>query len=176
MDQNEVDVLEALEKAIRSSKLDDRLADSTARIEQRLEGQPEDVMAWETIPLEAFESALPDAIKSCWIFILRANTTTGAERHPNSHQRSMSIRGSGDFQTRPDEAWESHQLSSDPHVPIDRRWLSIPMNVWHQLVVPDENWVLISFHTVAEDELVEERPSEGMDDGVRQMKYAERER
>ena len=175
MDQQEIELLEVLEEAVRSNRLDDCLAEIITRIEMRLLSNPDDAMAWETIPLDAFTSPLPEGIESCWIFILRSDTTTGAERHPNSHQRSMSIRGSGDFQTRADGDWMSHQLSSEPEVPIDRRWLSIPQNVWHQLVVPDENWVLISFHTVAEDELVEERPGKDSDAGVRQMKYADRE-
>jgi len=173
MDSEETSILESLENALRSSLLDESFGEIVARLERRLRDRPDDVMAWETIPLDVFSSPPPETVRSSWIFILRANTTTGAERHPNSHQRSMSYRGSGDFQTRTDGDWQSHLLSSDPEAPLDQRWLSIPQNVWHQLVVPDENWVLVSFHTVVEDELIEERPSD--DTGVRQMKYTERD-
>ena len=47
-------------------------------------------------------------------------------------------------------------------LPVDvegeERWLSIPPDTWHQGVVGDEDWVVVSFHTVPKTELVEERP------------------
>ncbi|MFC1934832.1 hypothetical protein ACFLXZ_00755 [Chloroflexota bacterium] len=45
-------------------------------------------------------------------------------------------------------------------VRIVNRWVSIPSNIWHKAVVPRENWVVVSSHTVLEGELVEERPDE----------------
>ena len=57
-------------------------------------------MAWEPIPLTIYGGAVPDAIKSSWVFVLRASANTGAERHPNSHQRMMSFQGSGDMQVQ----------------------------------------------------------------------------
>jgi len=173
MNLEERSTLETLEATIWSSSLEDRFGEIVARLEQRLRERPGDAMAWETIPHDVFTSPLPESIRSSWIFILRANTTTGAERQPNSHQRSMSYRGSGDFQTRTDGDWQSHLLASDLEVRLEQRWLSIPRNVWHQLVVPDDNWVLISFHTVTEDELIEERPGDDTEAGVRQMKYSD---
>jgi hypothetical protein len=91
-----------------------------------------------------------------------------AERHPNSHQRMMSYRGFGDFQTRPDGDWCSHLLTSDQTTPIAKRWISIPPNVWHQGAVPGENWVVVSFQTAAEHEPIEERPVTQGTDAVRQ--------
>ena len=41
---------------------------------------------------------------------------------------------------------------------MERRWLSIPVNVWHQAVVLNTDWVVVSFHTVPAEELIEERP------------------
>ena len=49
-------------------------------------------------------------------------------------------------------------LASSPDGPIESRWASIPAGTWHQAVVPDEDGVVVSFHTVPEGELVEERP------------------
>jgi hypothetical protein len=116
------------------------------------------VMAWEPIPLPIYGVGLPDDIRSSWVFIVRAGATTGAERHPNSHQRVMAFRGCGDLQVWRDDGWASNLLEDDPGAPLERRWASIPRNVWHQAVVPDEDWVVVSFHTVTAHELIEERP------------------
>jgi len=105
------------------------------------------------------------------VFVLRANTRSGAERHPNSHQRMMSYRGSGDLQTRQRGDWCSHPLTSDPSAPIAERWISIPPYVWHQGVVPGENWAVVSFHTAGEQELIEERPASSDEAAIDQRTY-----
>lgn len=173
MDQEESRILQALDLAVTSEAIRPKIDAIVARVEQKLSARPDDVLAWEPIPLDFYTAPLPETIRSSWMFVLRANTTTGAERHPNSHQRMMSYRGAGDFQTRPEGNWCSHLLTSDPTAPIAERWISIPPNVWHQAVVPGENWVVVSFHTVAEHELIEERPVTEAKDAVRQRKYAE---
>ena len=130
------------------------------------------MLAWEPIPLHVYAGPLPASVRSSWVFILRANTVTGAERHPNSHQRMMSYRGRGDFQTRTTGEWCSHRLRSDPTAPMAERWISIPPSVWHQGVVPGEDWVVVSFHTVAEHDLIEERPAPGSEDAMGRRNYA----
>src|SRR5262249_25046025 len=117
------------------------------RIEQRLQNDSAAVMAWEPVPLDLYGTLLPGSIQSSWVFILKANVATGAERHPNSRQRMMSYRGSGDLQTKTKDVWDSNPLKSDPRVPLGQRWISIPENVWHQAVTPEANWVVVSFHT-----------------------------
>jgi hypothetical protein len=71
--------------------------------------------------------------------------------------------------------WHSHQLVSERDGSIERRWLSIPPNTWHQAVVPRSDWVVVSFHTVADHELIEERPEAGFGDQTRQPTYWGRE-
>ncbi|MGH9348091.1 MAG: hypothetical protein ACRD26_12595 [Vicinamibacterales bacterium] len=44
-----------------------------------------------------------------------------------------------------------------PACPLAARWLSIPVNVWHKPVMGRETWVVVSFHTVSADALIEER-------------------
>jgi hypothetical protein len=127
-------------------------------VRQKLAADRSAVMAWEPIPLSLYGRDSPDVIRSSWVFILRAGATTGAERHPNSHQRVMAFRGSGNLQVWRDDGWVSNRLVDDPGVTLERRWASIPPNVWHQAVVPDEDWVVVSFHTVTAHELIEERP------------------
>ncbi len=109
---------------------------------------------------------------NAWVFVLRAGADTGAERHPNSHQRMMSFEGSGNLQTGKHGKWESNVLVSDPDAPLERRWISIPTNVWHRPVInASADWAVISFHTVPAEELIEERPDDSRETGTRQMKY-----
>ena len=172
MDKEESSILKALDLAVRSEAIRPKIDAIVTRVEQKLRESPDDVLAWEPIPLDFYTAPLLETIRSSWVFILRANTTTGAERHPNSHQRMISYRGSGDFQTRPAGEWCSHLLTSDQTAPIAERWISVPPNVWHQGVVLGENWVVVSFQTAAEHELIEERPVTEGKDAVRQRTYA----
>jgi ribosomal protein S18 acetylase RimI-like enzyme len=132
-------------------------------------------MAWEPVPLSVFGESLPSAIRSCWVFILRAGATTGAERHPNSHQRTMSYQAAGDLQTWGQGSWESHLLVSEARATLEQRWVSVPPNVWHQAVVPGQDWVVVSFHTVAAEELIEERHDPADHETIRQNRYLSRE-
>jgi hypothetical protein len=154
---------------------------AVSRAEQKLAHSLRAPLAWEPMPLATYGGTLPNMICSSWVFILRAQTRTGAERHPNSHQRMMSYRGSGDLQIWTDESvpsnegkgWCSNPLVSDPEARIESRWVSIPPNIWHQAVVPEENWVVVSFHTVAEGELMEERPDAADTELTHQRRYME---
>jgi hypothetical protein len=115
-------------------------------------------MTWEVIPVELF-AGIPSEVRSCWVFCLRGSQDTGAERHPNSHQRSLSLRGSGDVMVRLEGGWQRASLVSDPTAPRGARWVSIPQNAWHRWVVGESDWSVLSFHTTVADQLVEERPS-----------------
>jgi hypothetical protein len=190
-------ILQALDAILRSEEVPAQIQPIMERVRADLAANTESLMAWELIPLSIYGNALPAVIRSSWVFILRAGANTGAERHPNSHQRMMSWEGSGDMQVGEDQQrsdvgrlravatasqggqmsdinihWQSNVLVSDPDAPLERRWISIPENVWHRPVVSKEaDWVVVSFHTVPAEELIEERPSEDGVSGTRQMRY-----
>ena len=155
-----------LEDAARSDVVRTRVAEVLERVTRQL-AAGDAPMAWETIPLAVFDRPLPDTIRSCWVFVIRAGAETGAERHPNSHQRSLSLAGRGEFQLRQGANWESHPLVSDAGAPPERRWVSIPPSTWHRLVVGAESWGMLSFHTVPAEDLIEEVPigPDGLDGG-----------
>jgi hypothetical protein len=159
MDPNERSILESLDALLQLDNVRGAIAPVVERVEQKLRRDPAAVMAWEPLLLSTYGEGLPSFIRSSWVFILRARTATGAERHPNSQQRMMSYRNVGDMQTGGPGRWESNPLVSDPRAELQQRWISIPVNVWHQCVVPaGANWVVVSFHTVPAEELIEERP------------------
>jgi hypothetical protein len=163
--------LETLDTALQSENVREKIRPIVHRVRAELVQKRDALMAWEPIQLSIFDRALPPEIRSAWVFVLRAGTDTGAERHPNSHQRMMSFEGSGDLQTGYPGRWKSNVLISDTEAPLERRWVSIPTNVWHRPVIDAAtDWVVVSFHTVAAEELIEERPDDS-GAGTRKMKY-----
>ena len=164
--------LESLDADLRSEDVREQIRPIVERVRAELARKKEGLMTWETIPLAVFGQGVPAGIRSAWVFVLQAGADTGAERHPNSHQRMMSFQGSGDMQTGEPAQWQSNALVSDPEAPLERRWISIPPNVWHRPVVgANADWTVVSFHTVAPEELIEERPDNQSKDGTKQMKY-----
>lgn len=173
--ESEHTTLEWLDRIVHSPQVVAHLEPVVGRVRRNL-ADGNSVMAWEPIPLPLFGTDLPVGIQSGWVFILRAGTNTGAERHPNSHQRMMSFAGIGEMRTRADEKadWVSNPLVSDWSATLEQRWISIPRNVWHQPVVgPNDDWVVVSFHTVPAEELIEERPDSAAPSGTRQTHYVE---
>jgi len=167
--------LEALDAALRSDSVRERIRSIVVRVREQLARRQDTLMSWEPFPLEILATTLSPEIRSGWIFVLRAGADTGAERHPNSHQRMMSFDGTGDLQTGEPGNWQSNVLVSDPDAPLERRWISIPTNVWHRPIINEQtDWAVVSFHTVPADQLIEERPDDSRDAGTRQMKYLER--
>jgi hypothetical protein len=170
-DLRELSILESLDAVLHDEAIRAAIDPIASQVEQELMQNRSPLMAWQPVPLSVYAGGLPPGIQSSWIFVLRARATTGAERHPNSHQRVMSYRGWGELQTMVDGQWRSSELVSGPQMPLLRRWASIPVSVWHQAVVPQQNWVVVSFHTVLAHELIEERPDPGNSDRVVRKNY-----
>lgn len=171
MNNEERRILQTLDAFLKRESVVEKIDLIVERVEQEIARDPKALLAWEPIPLAVYGDGLPDGIRSSWVFILRAHATTGAERHPNSIQRVMSYRRAGGLEIWDDDAWHSHFLVSDPDANLERRWATVPINVWHQAVVPGDNWVVVSFHTVPEDELIEERPDPSDASLTRQRTY-----
>ena len=170
-------LLERLDAIVGSEEIRAQIYPIVERVRTALARNQKAQMTWELIPLTIYGGALPSEIRSSWVFVLRAGATTGAERHPNSHQRMMSFEAAGDLQVQTGAdggqgQWQSNFLVSDPDAPLEGRWISIPRNVWHQVVVPEgRDWVVVSFHTVPAEELIEERPDSNDAGGTKQMLY-----
>ena len=167
--------LESIEVVLRSDTVREQICPIIERVRAELARKKGALMTWEPVPLTVFGRALPAEIRSAWVFVLRAGADTGAERHPNSHQRMMTFEGSGDMQTGGPSQWQSNMLVSNPDASLEQRWISIPQNAWHRPVVgADADWTVVSFHTVPAEELIEEKLDDSSQDGTKQMKYLER--
>src|SRR6058998_1902382 len=130
MTAEERSLLEALDTIVGSEKIRAQIYPIVERVRTELVRNKKAQMTWEPIPLTIYGGALPSGIRSSWVFVLRAGATTGAERHPNSHQRMMSFEAAGDLQTGGEDRWESNLLVSAMNLDLERRWISIPRNVW----------------------------------------------
>jgi hypothetical protein len=171
MNQTERSLLESLDAILRADAVRSRIQPIVERVAENLARNPTAPMAWEPIPLSLYGMPLPPPIQSSWVFILRKQVTTGAERHPNSQQRMMSYQGAGDLQTGGPGQWQSHPLVSADSARLEQRWISVPPGVWHQAVVADLDWVVVSFHTVPAEELIEERPDAADAGRTHQRRY-----
>ena len=154
----EREILGALDRLLAGTAVRAALALLARQAQEFLAATPGRVMTWMPVPLELYGAPLPGDIRSSWIFVLRAGSITGAERHPNSLQRLTSLSESGDLPLFQGNRWQSHPLTDQRSEPLERRWVSIPPGTWHQAVVPGKDWVVVSFHTVPAEELIEERP------------------
>jgi hypothetical protein len=168
-------LIRQLDALIRTEAIAARLREIVPQVREQLEASDRP-MAWEVVPLPAFGGGLPQSVRSCWIFVIRAGASTAAERHPNSHQRSCSLLGSGTFEMYDGASWRPHALASGVHHEPGGRWVSIPPSTWHRLRVGSTEWGMVSFHTVAAGDLIEENPldPDRLDGPTRQERYAGR--
>lgn len=98
---------------------------------------------------------LPDGIRSGAVFVLPAGATPPGHHHPNSVQHMRVLAGRAVVTLRPGEG-----TAQDGPVRYgvggERPWLVIPRGVVHQFeVLPDGDLVVLSFHTVLEEDLLE---------------------
>src|SRR5947208_8698438 len=127
MTAEERSLLEALDTIVGSEEIRAQIYPIVERVRTELARNKKAQMTWESIPLTIYGGALPSGIRSSWVFVLRAGVTTGAERHPNSHQRMMSFEAAGDLQFRAglsaggEDAWQSNCLLRRPAPPLARR-------------------------------------------------------
>jgi hypothetical protein len=174
MNEQERELLRSIDQILLEpsvAKEIDRIADE---VEAKFSGTTEEALAWETIPLEIYKGKLPESIRSSWVFLLKEGSNSGAERHPNSHQRVRSWRRTGDLQIWIEDRWKSHILLNNFQAPIEDQWASIPVNTWHQAVVaPGQHWIVVSFHTATANELIEERPDPADEKRMQRRIYTE---
>lgn len=108
---------------------------------------------WSVIDLNSIERELPQCIRSCWIFVLKKDVSSGCHYHPNSIQHMVTIKGEGISKV----AGEYRRMirfgsSNDSLAEI---WHVIGKGVPHEFFPEKENMVVISFHTCEASELEE---------------------
>ena len=94
---------------------------------------------------------LPSGIASAWVFVLRANHLNPAHLHPNSTQYTAAIRGGGTGFFGKEELALRNFDAAHP----DETLYVIPPGTAHAFATGSEGLVVVSFHTVAPEELLE---------------------
>jgi hypothetical protein len=100
---------------------------------------------WHFVSLDS----LPEGIASAGLFVLPARSRPTPHRHPNSIQHMRRLSGEARVRlTLGDEVL-------DRSVGADEPWVVIQADATHQIDVGDREFVVISFHTVPQAELLE---------------------
>jgi hypothetical protein len=147
-----------LSRSLKSSRVTEAIAPVLARVESALSARPDQPQAWEPLDLSSLGFKTPTGIQSCWIFVLRADATFGAERHPNSHQRTIALSGTALFEIFIDGSWSPWPISGGKGESESGCAVSIPPSVWHRIRIGSQNFASLSFHTVPPEQLIEETP------------------
>lgn len=144
--------MQELQQFLRAEESSEKLSPVLTRILNKLDSSPDLPQAWEALPDNFFGKALPGGVVSCWAFALRGGGKFTNERHPNSWQRSIGMRGSALFEVYEAGGWQP--------CPVDARnasnAVSIPPDVWHRIAIGPDTFVSLSFHTCPAAELIEE--------------------
>jgi hypothetical protein len=148
-------VMVELDRFLRDLREPQKLFRVLTRLSSALDESRDQPQAWEPLPADFFGHPLPAGIASCWAFALRSGGVFTSERHPNSWQRSIGIRGNALFEVYEDGQWQPRPVNaSSPEL----KWksVSIPPNIWHRIKIGPETFVSLSFHTAPAAELIEE--------------------
>jgi mannose-6-phosphate isomerase-like protein (cupin superfamily) len=121
-------------------------------LKRQLQNTPEPFV-WSTIDLESITAPIPEAIKSCWVFVLKQDVPSGCHYHPNSIQHMVTVEGEGT--SRVGGVSRQMRRLDEPDCSLDDIWYVIPAGVPHEFFPTGADVVVVSFHT-CESEALEE--------------------
>ena len=121
-------------------------------LKRQLQNTPEPFV-WSTIDLESITAPIPEAIKSCWVFVLKQDVPSGCHYHPNSIQHMVTVEGEGT--SRVGGVSRQMRRLDEPDCSLDDIWYVIPAGVPHEFFPTSADVVVVSFHT-CESEALEE--------------------
>jgi hypothetical protein len=116
-------------------------------------GHTEEPFVWSVIDPGALDCALPERIKSAWIFALKRDVPSGRHYHPNSVQHMVMIEGQG--QSRVGNLCKEMVRFGTPGRPMETVWYVINEGVPHEFFPEETDMIVVSFHTCEARELEE---------------------
>src|SRR5262245_36838854 len=134
--------LEKLNTAVEWLVRQESFSTAVERLRVNLSESPEPFV-WSTVPLDTIRVALPAAIKSCWIFLLKRDVPSGSHYHPNSVQHMVVLNGHGRSNVggveRPMIPFGSAQHS------IAEKWHVIAEGIPHEFFPAGQDMTVVSF-------------------------------
>lgn len=127
------------------------IAETIRSLKEELISSPEPFV-WASLGLRAHDDTMPPEIQSAWILALKADTWSGARRHPNSTQHTIVLEGRGRVRIA---GAESELRRFDPADPSDDQWTVIEAGTTHEFYPVAGELIVLSFHTAKSDELIE---------------------
>ena len=108
---------------------------------------------WSVIDISSIKRELPENIRSCWLFVLKKDVSSGCHYHPNSIQHMVTIKGQGMSKI----AGEYRRMVrfGSLNDSLADTWLVIGQRVPHEFFPEGEDLVVVSFHTCEANELEE---------------------
>jgi hypothetical protein len=120
-----------------------RLVEELAHLDEPFVGAP--------LPPRLVDGRLPSGVASAWVFVLRAGTRNPAHLHPNSTQRTAVLSGTGScFVGGRERVLEAFDAAR-PEVTL----YTFPAGMAHAFLPGFDPLVVLSFHSVPPDQLVE---------------------
>lgn len=113
----------------------------------------EEPFVWASLDVNALRHALPEHIKSGWIFVLKPDVGSGCHYHPNSIQHMVMIEGAGKSQIA--GVTKTMLPFGAPDAALDKIWRVISVGVPHEFFPEERPMVVVSFHTCEAGELEE---------------------
>ena len=113
----------------------------------------EEPFVWSVIDLGSVNRALPERIKSVWVFVLKRDVPSGCHYHPNSVQHMVMIEGRG--QSCVGNVRKEMVRFGTPGQPLKTVWYVINEGVPHEFFPEETEMVVFSFHTCEARELEE---------------------
>lgn len=147
-------ILDVLDEALKSPRGVAFLAEERIRLLAEL-SDPEEPISLDLDLSRA--PPLPEPIRSARLFRLPAGVSGKRERHPNSHQRVLSLMGSGSIRVwDPQGASVLHRLAEPWGPGGPSAWSSVPPGLWHQPSAGEGPWIGLALHTAPVADLIDE--------------------
>jgi hypothetical protein len=129
------------------------MIDQAVDAARRMLATSHEPFGWQFI--EVGSGDLPDGIGSAAVFVLPAGTSPPGHHHPNSTQHMRVLAGRATVTLRSAGSPTRDDLVRYG-VGAQRPWLVIPQRVVHEIEVgPAADLVVLSFHTVLKEDLLE---------------------
>jgi hypothetical protein len=113
----------------------------------------EEPFVWSVLDLGSVNCALPERIKSGWVFVLKRDIPSGRHYHPNSAQHMVMIEGQG--QSCVGNVRKEMVRFGTLGQPPETVWYVINEGVPHEFFPEETDMVVVSFHTCEARELEE---------------------